>query len=282
MKKIKHILIVAIFLINSEFSVAHGGSKGLAILLLGGGASLISTIPLAATPYLFKENDTDYNYITTLKYSIVSVPMVPITLNLMGIDNDGVLLLSLLVAPIIGTAMGFHESKVNKKYYSYSSKNKGKKGWYSGIGIGGIGTSSTLYPTKEYGLTASIEKGYGFTEKFSIHYSLEIVKKDKYEHGYTTAGVGISYYISNSQYIKITRGRVLFNKPIDGEAAYGILESYLGTIYNIGYGNTIYKELGVELNYTYSTLNETLSGSKRSNMEVSTHSLGVLLKYRWF
>ena len=105
---------------------AHGGAGidgdglmiGLSVITGVIGAPIISL-----TPYLVKDNNTHYSYGATLLSTIASTIIIPSIIG--GITNDKeIIFASTLVAPLIGTSLGFNYTKSTNKDVA---ENKGGK-----------------------------------------------------------------------------------------------------------------------------------------------------------
>lgn len=273
MKKTKNILIITIFLLSSQFSTAHGGFGPVRpyIILFGGAISLASTVPLAATPYLFKDNDTGYSYMTTLGYAVSYTFIIPAIVLLVG-GSDELLMGSLWLAPILGTVTGFNKSKIK---ITPPKKKEGKEGWYIGLSSGISRTNGLLSFSEQYTQNSSIEIGYGFTKKFLVYLSGGGMERTYLNNSANyRGGIGASYYISNNQYIKLIIGNYTVKKALkDYPNAYN---KFTGSRTSFGYGNIIYKQLAIEVDYTILSLDDDLHPQNSADM------ISVLFNYRWF
>lgn len=274
MKKIMVILVFLMLLGNNI--KAHGGGDAL-LLLLGGVAGSAASIPLAATPYLFKNNDTNYDYFDTLTYAVVSSFAFPV-MTLAITKNRDLWIGSYFIAPILGTMLGFDLSKRSKSRNSiYSSKNHGRLGWYGGIGLGASKTKNILESSSKSGVAIPMEFGYGVTEDLLIYLSFQWSNRVKNGTYVTNLnGIGVSYYLSKNKYIKTTLGTAsLIARPLYKER-----DDILGQGFSIGYGNAISKRLAIELTYTQLYFDNLIFSN--DNKESSSSTLSTSLNYRWF
>lgn len=252
MKKTKSMVLILIFLLSTTFSPAH-----ILLVTYGYVASVSSSIPLSAAPYLFKDKDTEYSYTKTLAYSTSFALISPIMAILAR--NSNMLYSSLVVAPILGAVVGYNLSKKNAS----SIYNKSKKGWYGGLGIGGGKITSG-----GYGLTYPAEIGYSITDNLLIHYSLDwtLIKEDKAPA--LVGGIGASYYIKNHGYIKVVAG----NSLIDSYILSKMVKN------SIGYGKSISKQTAIEFTYTHFSFSDAL----KPNVPYFADMFSVSINHRFF
>lgn len=273
MKKINKLFLVLALALSTNFATAKGGA-GLEILLIPAaiGAGLALSVPLAATPYLFKDNTTDYSYLTTFRYVAISTLVIP-PITLLTTKDYRAFAASIVLASIGGTIVGFNVSKTKRA-------STGKKGLYVGIGVGYSVFSS------EHDFRLPMEIGYGITENLLISLPLEIINRTKNSVAGIVNGIGVSYYMRNDRYIKIMLGGASISIPDDArhnlrastDSSYkSDLSIYKAA--SIGYGYPVFKRLAVEINYINlqldSDINTPLDTPSNINM------FNVSLNYRW-
>lgn len=277
MNKIKHILCIVAFLLNTNFANAKAGLYFTTpSLTLEKVLTVTAPLLVAATPYLFKDKDTDYSYTTTLKSTYGHGFAIPLILYSMRV-NEEIGASSILISQIIGTIVGFNLSKSN-----LSNKNKGRKKFYYGIGIG---VNTLSISSKESILITPFETGYGLTDNLVINFFLEFSKTKAYSKN-IPFGAGMSYYINDNDYIQFRLGDALAldtdnglsNTTINNNTSEytNYYNKNRGSRFSIGYGKSIYKHLAVELNYTSFYFNNI------DNSKIPTDTFSVLFNYRHF
>lgn len=166
-----------------------------------------------------------------------------------------------------------------------SSASTIRKGWYGGLGIG----PSNIKPKdsdSKFGITVSLEFGYGINEDFLIYYSTEVTQgrtnefSDEISEG--LGGVGISYYINDNHYIKTTVGISLMTIR-DSKDVFVEKPSLTGSAFNLGYGYALSKKQSLEITYTSLSFDKMiLLGKTYNNIDDYSEIITFIYKYRWF
>lgn len=267
MKKIRNLLLALVFTISTSF--ANEAGIPLFIIPAMQAIAISASVPLAATPYFFKDNTTYYNYLTTLRYATIYTLTIS-SITFLATQDYEIFTGSLFIAPIIGTIVGFNTSKDKQRRI-------GRKRLYAGIG-------SSIF-SSEHDFQVPMEMGYGITENLLIHLSFEAINKTKASRTNFMHGIGVSYYMRNNKYIKFIFGNASISVSDDPKNNLHTKEfrnnmpDYAAT--SITYGHPISKRLSIEFNYINLFFHDSSNLNIPFDAPGNIDMFNIFINYRW-